>query len=520
MSTKAFYAQNVAGHILALALAKALDAISPSQLRNEIDGLARLPEAMEQTLAQSDAIRRLAEKYASRKRYWALVGSGSGKIAADEIRIKLSELCYKSIATDFIEDKKHIDLSSEPLVLVCAAGVRPALISDVVKEIAIFKAHQSVPLVIADEGEHRFDPYAAGVIHVPRLDSSLSYLLPTMVGHLFGYHAASCFDAHADRLRKVRAGIVREFQKGCTDSISAALSEFADDLIEGIRECMDLLLDGSMDSCLSTPAAIQLASIFQVLLGRTPVDDLETRLGGLDPGETVYEALLRILHDAISELARPIDAIKHQAKTVTVGISRSETTTEGLVWKALERFQLDTASLPEGHRAFIAAFEPLVREVEGTTLYRLANLDMVGRPREGSTICVARKAGCAARMPSRCDEEHPLTGTKWGVAKSRELYLGRGQTDERKILILPLLGQDPEGYLLLFHLELKSKTSPEDRLRALQADHRRLEELRIAVTELNQVWDPALLDFVEAEALFFAEPLEVARAIASQTAGS
>ena len=44
-------------------------------------------------------------------------------IAAEEMRIKLSELCYKSIACDATEDKKHIDLSSEPLILVCAAGL-------------------------------------------------------------------------------------------------------------------------------------------------------------------------------------------------------------------------------------------------------------------------------------------------------------------------------------------------------------------------------------------------------------
>ena len=40
-----------------------------------------------------------------------------------ELRIKLSELCYKSIACDATEDKKHIDLSAEPLILVCAAGL-------------------------------------------------------------------------------------------------------------------------------------------------------------------------------------------------------------------------------------------------------------------------------------------------------------------------------------------------------------------------------------------------------------
>ena len=57
------------------------------------------------------------------KRYWAIVGNGTNRIAAEELRIKLSELCYRSIACDATEDKKHIDLSCEPLILVCAAGL-------------------------------------------------------------------------------------------------------------------------------------------------------------------------------------------------------------------------------------------------------------------------------------------------------------------------------------------------------------------------------------------------------------
>jgi len=40
----------------------------------------------------------------------------------------------------------------------------------------------------------------------------------------------------------------------------------------------------------------------------------------------VIEDLSTALTKAIEELTRPIDAIKHQAKTVTVGISRSDET--------------------------------------------------------------------------------------------------------------------------------------------------------------------------------------------------
>ena len=89
------------------------------------------------------------------RRYWAVVGNGPNTVAAEEIRIKLSELCYKSIACDVTEDKKHIDLSSEPLILVCAAGwsARPRTTWP---RRSPSSAHKAAPVVIATEGEERF----------------------------------------------------------------------------------------------------------------------------------------------------------------------------------------------------------------------------------------------------------------------------------------------------------------------------------------------------------------------------
>ncbi|GIS55794.1 MAG: hypothetical protein Ct9H90mP30_4790 [Actinomycetota bacterium] len=63
-------------------------------------------------LQQQNRIRDIAFELAPSRRYWAIVGNGLNMVAAREIRIKLSELCYKSIAADFTEDKKHIDLSA------------------------------------------------------------------------------------------------------------------------------------------------------------------------------------------------------------------------------------------------------------------------------------------------------------------------------------------------------------------------------------------------------------------------
>ncbi len=189
-STKAFYSQIVAGAILGLYIAALKKRRNADFVTGEIKQLLALPSHMRKILSASDAIKDSATKLAVTKTYWAAVGSGPNKASADEIRIKLSELCYKTISSDFVEDKKHIDLSSEPLILVCAAGTRNTVIGDIVKDTAIFKAHKATPIVIADEGENRFEPYADTVFHVPRVSEHFAPILNTLVGHMWGYYAA------------------------------------------------------------------------------------------------------------------------------------------------------------------------------------------------------------------------------------------------------------------------------------------------------------------------------------------
>ena len=168
-STKAFYSQIVAGALLGLKVAGIKGRRSIEFLSDQIAELLRIPDHMRSVLAMGNQIQASARRLAATKTYWAAVGSGPNKSSADEIRIKLSELCYKTISSDFVEDKKHIDLSSEPLIIVCAAGSKGTVIGDIIKDTAIFKAHKAAPVVIADEGEERFRPYADDVFHVPRV---------------------------------------------------------------------------------------------------------------------------------------------------------------------------------------------------------------------------------------------------------------------------------------------------------------------------------------------------------------
>ena len=189
-STKAFYSQIVAGAILGLYIAALKKRRNAEFVTAEIEQLLALPSHMRKILSTIDDIKDSATKFAITKTYWAAVGSGPNKASADEIRIKLSELCYKTISSDFVEDKKHIDLSSEPLILVCAAGTRNTVIGDIIKDTAIFKAHKATPIVIADRGENRFTPYADSVFHVPRISEHFAPILNTLVGHIWGYYAA------------------------------------------------------------------------------------------------------------------------------------------------------------------------------------------------------------------------------------------------------------------------------------------------------------------------------------------
>ena len=204
-STKAFYAQVAAGVLLACAISEAAgvgDRPAPPRAAHVAARAARRRCA--RCSRGATVIADAARRFAPTKRYWAVVGSGLNKVAAEEVRIKLSELCYKSIACDVIEDKKHIDLSSEPLILVCAAGLAGSTADDVGKEVAIFRAHKATPIVIADDGDARYP--AAAVIAVPPVDPALGFVLSAMAGHLFGYEAALAIDASARPLRQARGG--------------------------------------------------------------------------------------------------------------------------------------------------------------------------------------------------------------------------------------------------------------------------------------------------------------------------
>ncbi|HKX72071.1 MAG TPA: SIS domain-containing protein, partial [Acidimicrobiales bacterium] len=319
-STKAFYSQIAAGFLLAAAIS---DEVGGHVDQALLRGLRELPDAMAEVVDRRPTIAEAAQRLAPAKRYWAVVGNGINRIAAAEVRIKLSELCYKSIASDSTEDKKHIDLSAEPLILVCAAGLEGSTADDVAKEVAIYRAHKASPVVIATDGQARFAS-ALHVLPVPPTHPALAFVLSAMAGHLFGYEAALAIDALARPLREARAAIEAGIVSGRDGE--AMLRRLRPDLQPVARRYFDGLRVGSYDGQLEASTAVRLAQLFRYALGAVPLDAYQLDEGKVGTPAVVIDDLTSALTRAVEELTRPVDAIKHQAKTVTVGISRTDET--------------------------------------------------------------------------------------------------------------------------------------------------------------------------------------------------
>ncbi|MCR5660719.1 MAG: SIS domain-containing protein [bacterium] len=489
-STKAFYSQVVAGYLIGLQIASITGSMTPAEISDEIRELTEIPEKMLKILEERDKVRDLARKYATTKRDWAVVGSGSTRAAAEEIRIKLSELCYKSIATDYIEDKKHIDLSSEPLTFVCTAGLPQMALNDAVKEIAIFKSHKSIPIVVCTEGFKDFEKYAAGVIYVPASSVNASVLLNTVVGHLWGYFCAYAINESSEWLRKARALAVEHL----TSDGGLVLNQ------TNMRRMLKLgipfdkmLKSGMLNSSLSVDTAVRLSLVFQYFTGSRSLQQFAADF----KGNQFVETIVACLSQGIQELSRPIDAIKHQAKTITVGISRTEDSYSGPVFNAFKELGLDPNDLPYKHLPFLRAATLAVEEVIGSTLYAVKNLNAYNEVTAGSTIQAIKKLGVAANLSSRSDHPSQLSGTKaWAVDNNRP-YIGYGRGDQRAILIVPFVTANQEYMVALLHLQFVKEMTLENRLEMIKNLTSRYGDVRTQVEEANIHWKDEYLNLLE-----------------------
>ena len=215
---------------------------------------------------------------------------------------------------------------------------------------------------------------------MPAVDPALGFVLSAMVGHLFGYEAALAIDASAQPLREAREAIERLVGQGLSgDEVVGQLNT---ELRLPAERFHDGLRSGTYDGHLEASTATRLSGLLRDILSERPIEQYQDLSGKVGTPQALIDDLVAALTRAIEELTRPIDTIKHQAKTVTVGISRSD---EGIIDRPLVQAVLAAGAGRDviSYRTLkvLADLDPAVAEVHGYTRYRIdGTTDLDRRP--------------------------------------------------------------------------------------------------------------------------------------------
>jgi glucosamine--fructose-6-phosphate aminotransferase (isomerizing) len=300
-----------------------------------------------------------------------------------------------------------------------------------------------------------------------------------MAGHLFGYEAALVIDASARPLREARA-MVQDA------AASGNIAPLARDLVRPAAVFLDGLRAGSYDGNLTAATAVRLASLFRYASGIVPLDLYEVDHGKVGTPRVVADDLIAALTVGIDELTRTIDTIKHQAKTVTVGISRAD---EELLQVPLVREVLAAGVARDAlsYRALrtLVALDPAVERVTAWTRYRIEG-DLAG---DNATIHVVDST---AGFPSITSTDATLRGTKHRVATQREVTVARGRDGRTLVFVPEIKGNETVGMTLL-HAEFASRVPSHVARSVLQGYQGRYGALKDAVTETVPDFDDAVL---------------------------
>lgn len=524
-STKAFYSQIAAGAVLGLHIAAITQSRSLKFITGEIIELKALPDKMRAILEMREDIKASASRQAVSKHYWATVGSGSNKTSADEIRIKLSELCYKTISSDFIEDKKHIDLSSEPLIIICAAGTRESVLGDIIKDTAIFHAHKASPIVITTKSEDRFDLYAEDVFKIPETSEHFAPVLNTLVGHIWGYYAALAINEGSRFMYQGRDRIkdlLEEYTTMGHDVYEVLLEKrFRESVAQFYNEFSSIRKKGGFPVALGLDTATNITLLLKYLSGRLPVSDFEIDFSTKGTPSNMLDTFFDNIGTAINAMARPVDAIKHQAKTVTVGTSRIAEKFEGIVFDELTANDIQIGQITNKNVLVIKNLQEVIETINGGFLYQISGLTLLGDVTDTTRIKIINKTGALKKESSRVETDHGLKGTKNIIVREGNVYIGKGRKDNKNILVIPVISSNPATpniieYILSLNINFKTSedVSLLKKIKALGGKYNRLKDWIMESSDVK--WDDKHLNLIEVEHLFGYTAEKVVEEIISQ----
>ena len=365
---------------------------------------------------------------------------------------------------------------------------------------------------------------AADVVPVPPSSEHLAPVLNTLVGHLWGYYAALAINEGSQFLYDFQV----EIQRTLDDSARQGLDvyevvlekSFRQKFVAFYQEFRQRKIGRRLPAALGLETTSDLILLLKYLAGKLPVADFEIDFGCRGTARHMLDTFFAIMARGINAMSRPVDAIKHQAKTVTVGTSRISEKLEGLLFQTIAAHNLGVAQLTNRNVLVLKNLQEIVAGIQGSILYRIDHLDLLGEITEETTISILKKTGILASLPSRVETDHRLKGTKKIIVRQGNVYIGKGRKDDRSIIVLPMMSDQPARsnvieYLLLLNVGFREDVPLADRIKALGGKY---DHIRSIVQENNVVWKDTFLDLIEMDELFGRSAEKIGERIVSRAA--
>ena len=209
-ATKTFSTQMVALHLTALYLAQVRGSMFPEEIREVVEDMRALPDAVRRAIELNERVRAVAERYRA-ARDVLFIGRHTGYPAALEGALKLKELSYVHAEGYPAGELKHgpIALIEDGVPVVAVATechVYPKMLSNI-QEV---RARGADVIAVATEGDEQISALADEVLFVPRTPELLSPVTVVVPLQLLAYHVAKLRACDVDQPRNLAKSVTVE----------------------------------------------------------------------------------------------------------------------------------------------------------------------------------------------------------------------------------------------------------------------------------------------------------------------
>ncbi|MBK9119600.1 MAG: glutamine--fructose-6-phosphate transaminase (isomerizing) [Phycisphaerales bacterium] len=208
-STKAFVGQVAVLSMIAALLGRRRH-LSPAACQEYLEGLVRIPEAVERALDTTSQTRQIAATFIDHNN-WLYLGRGLQYPVAIEGALKLKEISYIHAEGLPAAEMKHgpIALISKGMPVVVIA-VRDHLYDKVVSNIEEVRSRGGQVIAVATEGDDQIRQLAEHVLYVPDVPELLAPLVTAIPLQLLAYHAAVLRGCDVDKPRNLAKSVTVE----------------------------------------------------------------------------------------------------------------------------------------------------------------------------------------------------------------------------------------------------------------------------------------------------------------------